>query len=541
MKSIDIFGLKYDLLIEGQNMLQTKTGGQLAIIYFFIVIGLFFSFGMDLYLRKNPKVSLNNLVPDDYEYINLNNSNATLAYRIEDVNGQFYKNNSIIQDFKLSLFSLKLNSLGIWDLISTNLIQPKMCKDLPNVDEVQENYNWDLTYWYCIDFNDVNNLGGNWDGKFVKYLQIETFQCTNSTSNNYSCASLDTIQTEINNNVTKNLLFFSYLYMNGIAKVSNVSYPISTSLVNHYDALDVRVSKRKYQIYKRIQLDSDNGWLFPKIDTTMIYCLGDEFSDFVLKDPQTNNLLQTTIIYFGKNIDSYSRSFTKIQEVFAQIGGFSSMLKILLSVLYEKMGIVLMNKKIMKRISLANSHIIPKNPTHIQIKEDPQNNNIVNKSRIFFENNLNKDNDDSSISSLGKKFESLDLKKLISFNKRKISVSFCLYLKSLCRKMTDSQKLIIDDFNKNKEYIENVFDVVTLVKFYKEFQFLKEIILNEHQIIALELIKPKLENKDRNKEISQKKLIEYFTSIQKEKKINEKDRKLIESIIEEEIFDSSLN
>ena len=120
------------------------------------------------------------------------------------------------------------------------------------------------------------------------------------------------------------------------------------------------------------------------------------------------------------------------------------MLKILLSVLYEKMGIVLMNKKIMKRISLPNSHIIPKNPTHIQIKEDPQNNNIVNKSRIFFENNLNKDNDDSSISSLGKKFESLDLKKLISFNKRKISVSFCLYLKSLCRKMTDSQKLIID-------------------------------------------------------------------------------------------------
>ena len=107
--------------------------------------------------------------------------------------------------------------------------------------------------------------------------------------------------------------------------------------------------------------------------------------------------------------------------------------------------------------------------------------------------------------------------------------------------MTDSQKLIIDDFNKNKEYIENVFDVVTLVKFYKEFQFLKEIILNEHQIIALELIKPKLENKDRNKEISQKKLIEYFTSILKEKKINEKDRKLIESIIEEEIFDSSLN
>ena len=105
MKSIDIFGLKYDLLIDGQKTFKTKSGAKFTILYFIIVLGLFFSFGIDLYLRKNPKVSLNNIVSDDYEFEYLNNSNATLAFRIEDVDGQPYKNNSIIE-FNLSLYHM---------------------------------------------------------------------------------------------------------------------------------------------------------------------------------------------------------------------------------------------------------------------------------------------------------------------------------------------------------------------------------------------------------------------------------------------------
>ena len=75
--------------------------------------------------------------------------------------------------------------------------------------------------------------------------------------------------------------------------------------------------------------------------------LYNEISDFVLKDPETNNLLHRQTFYFGRRTDSYTRSYTKIQEVFAQIGGFSSLMHILLSIIYENMGIVLKNKEIM--------------------------------------------------------------------------------------------------------------------------------------------------------------------------------------------------
>ena len=194
----------------------------------------------------------------------------------------------------------------------------------------------------------------------------------------------------------------------------------------------------------------------------------------------------------------------------------------------------------MKKIRLSNSQILPNNPIHISIKEDLQKDvyNNVNKSNISNEKQKNEEN----FSSIEKKIQSLDLQKLLSINDEpKISISSFLYLKSLCRKVTDSQKAIIDDFIKNREYIRNVFDVVTLVKFFKEFQFLKEIILNEEQIIALNLIKPKFNTKVKDKKISQKKLITYFTSLQKEEKIHDIDRKLLESIIEEERFNSYLN
>ena len=108
-------------------------------------------------------------------------------------------------------------------------------------------------------------------------------------------------------------------------------------------------------------------------------------------------------------------------------------------------------------------------------------------------------------------------------------------------KIKDSQKAIIDEYILNKEFIENVFDVVTLVKFYKEFQFMKEIILNEHQIIALDLIKPKFSKEEKNKENLQQKLIDYFTTLEKEKRIEEIDKKLLESILGEERFNAYLN
>ena len=540
MKSIDIFGLRYDLLFDGQNTLKSRTGGKLTILYFIIILGLFFIFGIDLYLRKNPRVTLNNLVSENYEKMYFDNHNSTFAFRIEDVNGQFYKNNSIIQDFNISIQSLELDSFGKWVLLKDIHLQLKNCTELPNIDEMEENYNINLDSWYCIDFDNVDYLEGFWDGEFNRFLRIDTHQCINSTSNNNSCANFDTIQSEINNKVTHNQLFFSYLYMRGIAKVSNVSHPIATTLSNIYDVLDVRVTKRKYQFYKQIELENDYGWIFPQIDKSIVYCVDHEISDFVLKDSENNSLLHRNVIYMGKNIDYYSRSFMKIQELLAQIGGFSKILNILFLMIYQKIGLLIKYKKIIKKIPLANSQIIPNNPIHISIKEDLQKEvyNNINKSILSCEKQKNEEN----FSSIEKKIQSLDLQKLLSINDEpKISISSLLYLKSLCRKVTDSQKAIIDDFIKNREYIRNVFDVVTLVKFFKEFQFLKEIILNEEQIIALNLIKPKFNNKVKDKKISQKKLITYFASLQKEEKIHDIDRKLLESIIEEERFNSYLN
>ena len=64
----------------------------------------------------------------------------------------------------------------------------------------------------------------------------------------------------------------------------------------------------------------------------------------------------------------------------------------------------------------------------------------------------------------------------------------------------------------NEKYIDKVIDIVTYIKFFAEFQNLKKILLNDHQISALNLIKPKNSNKEENEEILRNWLVDYLQS-----------------------------
>lgn len=94
-EQLDIFGLNYTFLIEGNDSIQTFFGSLLTMIYVFLTVGLFFGFGMDLYQRKRPKVSLNNEILE-YQKYSLSNQNFSLAFRVEDQLGQMVTDERII-------------------------------------------------------------------------------------------------------------------------------------------------------------------------------------------------------------------------------------------------------------------------------------------------------------------------------------------------------------------------------------------------------------------------------------------------------------
>jgi len=179
-RKLDVFGTEYSFLIYGKRNYKTPMGAMMTLIYIFLVIALFFGFGIDLYQRKNPKVSLNTK-NFPYQPVKLSNQIFTYEYRIEDVDGIMLNDESII-NLKI-YFSGYENINGNWVTTLKSVPSPKRCDDFVGIGEKEKKYNISLENWFCIDFDNVT-WGGNWDGNFVNYFRINVDLCTNSTSNN---------------------------------------------------------------------------------------------------------------------------------------------------------------------------------------------------------------------------------------------------------------------------------------------------------------------------------------------------------------------
>ena len=134
---LDIFGIEYNFLINGNKSYKTSLGAMMTLFYIFLVIGLFFGFGIDLYQRKNPKVSLNSQ-NFPYEPVQLSNQNFTYAYRIEDVDGIMQTDKSIVTMKEYFKRYEIIN--GSWVEKYTNVRNPQRCYDFPGYEEKEKIY-----------------------------------------------------------------------------------------------------------------------------------------------------------------------------------------------------------------------------------------------------------------------------------------------------------------------------------------------------------------------------------------------------------------
>ena len=239
-------------------------------------------------------------------------------------------------------------------------------------------------------------------------------------------------------------------------------------------------------------------------------------------------------MYFGKNKGVYNRSSSKIQEIFGQIGGFSNFFYLIILYIYDLMRGSYKNKEIIKRIHLDHYHFRNKiNSIHenqLQVKS-----NNIQKSEI---------NSEISFKNIHESSRRLTLHKIFFMEtKPDQTITYQTYIRSIfCSKnMNTQEQFVIIDYMENNKYIDNVFDVVTFVKFFTEFQNLKKIILNDHQILALKLLKQIYSNDENDIETIRNNLIPVFAENRNKEKINAIDKKILEIfIIEEEKRNNSI-
>lgn len=119
----DFFGLGFNFLLNGNRRIYTGIRTVFTIFYLFVIVVLFFTFGRDMYLRKNPLVSMNASI-ESYRLMNITNDNFIYAYRIEDYMGKFINDSSLIY-FEVLYVFYEMNSEGIWELKEGHELVPK--------------------------------------------------------------------------------------------------------------------------------------------------------------------------------------------------------------------------------------------------------------------------------------------------------------------------------------------------------------------------------------------------------------------------------
>lgn len=246
---LDLFGIGYNFMINGQDKYKTNTGASLTILLSFILIALFMGFGVNLYQRNSPNVSMNSEI-GEYTKINLTNSNFTYAYRIEDTNGDMLIDPTILHLEVFHIHYVYNVTLNTWQEIFINQMEPTRCYDIEGIKEKEELLNFSLKNWYCMDFKDNFKMGGNWDGNFTYSWQVNTIQCTNSTENNNTCKSQEEIESILQNDQTAGNLFYSYLYLDVVPFMDNYDNPLSNTLIDHYEMLSLKTAKRNIQLSK---------------------------------------------------------------------------------------------------------------------------------------------------------------------------------------------------------------------------------------------------------------------------------------------------
>lgn len=356
LKKIDYLGCEPKLYINSDTTFSTKFGGIITILLAIIISVLFLLFGKDFYYRINPIVITEFGTYPSYPVYYLDSSNFTLAVAIEDDQSMVWKNDSEIY-LQLHLVAYEFNNGdSVYNETITKLVP---CEEKHFAFNTSQN-SVKFKNHQCFDFSNLK-AGGFWDASYVYYFYFSVNICPNGklSPDGEPCA-LETSNIFNNNNH-----YFSIYMQQYTVNPTDYNDPMKWQIKNFYYLLDKSIQKNYRFNYIETKIKSDYGWLFETLSNINVLSI-----DLIEFDVSTNSnfdsRISTASFYFSKRYVYYSRSYTKIQTLAANVGGVMKLFFLMGMLLVKKYNLFYMNKELAESIVHYNrktSHHIPNNQT----------------------------------------------------------------------------------------------------------------------------------------------------------------------------------
>ena len=532
---IDIYGSKFHLLINKKLNYKTWIGGVTTTFLSIIGLTFIYLFGNDFFFRKNPSFT-ESTIGEGYKTINLTEEKVIIAFRIEDMNGNYVNTSNYLYPKVVYYSAIPGEDGKSRSDFKEEYISYRLCEESDF--EGSENLITLYGTLFCIEWKD-KTFGGYWDNEFLYYFSFRIFYCNTSKyySNNTKCSSVEEL-----NELFSDKLLFSVYYSTVEFRVDNYKKPLSKKHTNYFTFLSYNFRKNDKIFLNELIVNDDKGWIINSHKNTSIWGGNEIKSDYEYYDNDKvttegfSSMIYSFNIYMKSTKSYYTRIYLKIPDVLYKIGGLITFFNILGKTINTSINLSMKELTIIRQLFDFTEEEQTKSLSYNKNRFNNSKlvltnlNNSNSTNTLLFNNKKSNDNHDF-IYSHNKRLFSVHWNNINSQQKKnknrnnkvkKVNFKTDIYTSKINEKeikemkkpkiakieepekaikiiiKKDLNKYLICCCSKNKkkdiyDFINEIFnekcDILNYFNLFKDIGFIKDIFFTSNQILAIDSIK----------------------------------------------------
>ena len=341
--------------------------------------------------------------------------------------------------------------------------------------------------------------------------------------------------------ISNQRLFFSTFYQKYFIDPGNYKSPFNIQYSTSFNFIDTNLLKRNLYYFRFGEFISDIGWIFKSASSLQGFSLKNIFDDIMTTESLAyadRNMIFESGIYFSKETEFFSRSFAKIQDLAATVGGIIKLFVMFSaffvswfskkSLLYDIMNFSYDLSKTTKDKSKIFQNTNDKYHSVLKLKINELKPKGVGMENISSSNNkfiktdpFKEDKKAKNIPSFEKELSKEIVNFFSKFNNHWLYVFGCSYGK-------------FKNYDLIRKLLRSKTDIYEYIKINADLKNLKLILLNEEEAIAIEYMKKeklhKALSESRKKEEIKKLKLDFLLNRINEKPGNLKTEKEVRII-----------
>lgn len=388
----DHFGINPSLLFQGRPKFHMLFFQIFSLFINLVCLLLLIVFFVELFSHNKPSTNHFSLFNALGSNITLNSDDLIIAFGVLD--SQF----TVIKEDK-SLFTLEANyeiqshiddsfHMGVFPMnpIPCNEINGKEYLKHGYINEYNIN---NLAQYKCYNTTTEGEsvvIGGNFGTSFYGVISVHVRTCVNDSENISSESVVCKSQSEIENILKGS--WFEVFFLDHYIDIYNHSHPVQTFSNSFFTQIDSAFSKSLIASFSSLRVVSDNGIIFDTSKHVFSHKFQSLSYDMRSAGYHQGSLIELAVVS-SKSEEKFVRSYIKIQEICANIGGLITGFQIVGIVLFKIIQMKIYENKLVNILFVCiNKNSMETTSSNKMCNEDKGKVNsihIVHKNKAFYE------------------------------------------------------------------------------------------------------------------------------------------------------------